>query len=423
MGCHCNQWGFHRLAVAALLIVLFAGSCREQASSAPQPPADSLIWRYDMGNGEDLAVVSPSVTDGVVYVASYGGRVHALDANTGTPRWLFEADDVRPPALVAGGVVHVKGYALDASTGKVLWRRERGLSPGRSHYFSATKTAVYLDTGLELRALDATSGASLWKNKIPRRAEEFSPPLFPITVADAKVFVSQGIATAGAFDTATGKLVWSFAAADPIQTPPIASDGMVFLRSNSTFHALDHSNGKQLWSRKTRHAATGRPDLAADGVVYLSDSTLRALDASTGKSVWSFAVDKEKSDLGAAVTKAHLAADGMVFVSTVFTYEPERNSLHALKAATGDPVWGITNSIGITPMTVADGIVYAHSLDGHVHAINAWTGEIIWSFDVNYHSRRQPFAVSNGVIYVYGAATGTERPAHGVYALAAPKIR
>ena len=167
----------------------------------------------------------------------------------------------------------------------------------------------------------------------------------------------------------------------------------------------------------------GRSDLAADGVLYLSDFTLRALNASTGEPIWSFAVDQEKSDLGVAVTEAHAAADGMVFVSTVFTYEPQRNSLHALKAATGDPVWSLTNSIGITPMTLADGILYAHSLDGRVHAIDAWIGEIIWSFDVNYHWWRQPFAVSNGVMYVFAAATGTERPTHGVYALAAPKPR
>ena len=173
-----------------------------------------------MGKGEDLAVVSPSVTDRVVHVASYRGQVHALDANTGTLRWLFEADDVSPPALVAGGVVHVNGYALDASTEKMLWQRERDLSPGNSHYFSATKTAVYTaaysDTVIELRALDAASGASLWKNNIPRRSDEFFPPLFPITAAYGKVFVSQSIATVGAFDTATGKLVWTFAAADPV---------------------------------------------------------------------------------------------------------------------------------------------------------------------------------------------------------------
>ena len=58
---------------------------------------------------------------------------------------------------------------------------------------------------------------------------------------------------------------------------------------------------------------------------------------------------------------------------------------------------------------VADGVVYAHSLSGYLHTLDARTGESFWSLDVGYHWWRRPFAVSEGVVYVgYLPTTWTE---------------
>ena len=291
----------------------------------PPPPADSLIWQYNMGSADSASViVSPIVADGVVLATSHEGQVHALDATTGTLLWFFEADgELNPPALMAGGVVYVErgggltGYhALDASTGEVLWRSEAGLRMTGS--FSVTETLVYEDTILGVRALDGTSGVPVWENSITRVDPSDYPALFPITVADNSVFLSQDLNSVRALDSETGALVWSFTSnyvqceegvvealelqegdlcEVPIDVSPTASGGVVFVRSYASVYALDQSNGEQLWSYETQDVAF-QPDLVADGALYLSDSTLRALDTATGEPIWSFAVDPGMSDLG-----------------------------------------------------------------------------------------------------------------------------
>ena len=83
----------------------------------------------------------PVVADGVLYAATLGSvgsanhegpyynRIYALEASTGELLWQYETEDSLDPILaVAGGVVFAASdsniYALKASTGRLHWRYE-----------------------------------------------------------------------------------------------------------------------------------------------------------------------------------------------------------------------------------------------------------------------------------------------------------
>ena len=105
------------------------------------------------------------VTDGEVYFGSTDGHLYAVDAATGKLLWRYETGGGGYSSpTVADGVVYVGSssidghpYALDAATGKLLWRYEAG---GRV-YSSPTVAdgVVYVgsDDG-HLYALDAATG-------------------------------------------------------------------------------------------------------------------------------------------------------------------------------------------------------------------------------------------------------------------------
>ena len=409
--------GFTASLLATLLLVACAAG-----PPGPRPPDESLIWQYKTGTEGELVIVSPTAVEGVVYAGSYENRVYALDADTGELLWSFEVEsDLNPPPLVAGGVVFVEDfvedvanlYALDAATGKELWRSEPSS-------FSVSGATVYQSTGtadgLEVSAIDGRSGEKMWATNVSRSGLfQFVPILFfPLTAAGANVYVSDDTRV-HALDSTTGKLVWTLDAGDPIQAPPTASNGVVFIRSYTTAYALDESTGEELWSYEVDYAETESPPVVVDGVWYLNDHALRVLDAATGQLLWSFATDKEKADLGEASTRPLAVAEGMVFVNTVFTYEPSRNAFHALDAATGDEVWSMDDDSGLTSIMVVDEVLYAHSLGGYLHTLDARTGEPIWSVDIGYHWWQRPFAVSDGVVYV-----GYQGADSGIYAFTAP---
>ena len=87
-----------------------------------------LLWRYQMGLGarvsDERSVVrvssSPAVADGVVYVGSSDGYLHAVDAASGNLLWRYETEEGLTSSPVVGdGIIYFGSwdgyvYAVDA---------------------------------------------------------------------------------------------------------------------------------------------------------------------------------------------------------------------------------------------------------------------------------------------------------------------
>ncbi len=99
-----------------------------------------LAWQAELGTNRVLEA-TPVVIDGVMYTSGVAGRAYAFDAATGKPLWRFEpeidmqvnrtvcCDMANRGVAVARGKVFVATldaqlYALDAKTGKVLWKAD-----------------------------------------------------------------------------------------------------------------------------------------------------------------------------------------------------------------------------------------------------------------------------------------------------------
>lgn len=95
----------------------------------------SLKVKWAFGFAGDIAAMgAPTVLNGTVFVGSAGGAVQALDAKTGCMYWTFQANgpvraaplairDGPRTALLFGDLIGWF-YALDARTGKLLWKRK-----------------------------------------------------------------------------------------------------------------------------------------------------------------------------------------------------------------------------------------------------------------------------------------------------------
>jgi len=114
------------LADGGLYVATFSG--RVLALDAA---TGALRWTFQRG-GEYTAQSSPAVYRGTVYIGSGEGALYALDAATGTERWRFKtAKQVNSSPTVADGLVYVgdwdsRLYAVDAKTGQEVWRHKTG---------------------------------------------------------------------------------------------------------------------------------------------------------------------------------------------------------------------------------------------------------------------------------------------------------
>jgi outer membrane protein assembly factor BamB len=113
------------------------------------------MWTFTATDTGDMN--SPAVADGLVYATAVGGsRIHhgwvfAVDAATGTQRWTAPLEDrVLSAPAIANGVVYAHSevaiYALDAATGARLWRF---VTPKGVQYSSPTIANGLLYAGTE----------------------------------------------------------------------------------------------------------------------------------------------------------------------------------------------------------------------------------------------------------------------------------
>ncbi len=152
-----------------------------------------FAWEYQLGTKRGLEA-TPIVVDGVMYAAGNWGRVYSLDAATGRERWTYDpqpdgqwgryacCDAVNRGLALWKGKIYVgslDGYlhALDAATGKRLWRvdtligRDRHLpytSPGAP--VVAGNVVVIGNAGADFKgvrgyvtAYDLDTGAKKWR--------------------------------------------------------------------------------------------------------------------------------------------------------------------------------------------------------------------------------------------------------------------
>ena len=402
-----------------------AQACGLELGGAPPPPDDILVWQYETGNPGEMVIVSPTLADGVLYAGSYEGFVYALDAETGELLWRFETENdqnlppevalVNPPPTVADGIVYVvraggELFALDAYTGERLWNDEPVYADSLLNDGIRYMPVLDFDaSSLNIRAIDERSGELRWGADVPRSS--MLPLIFPLTASGQNIYVSDDYQV-HALDSTTGRLAWSFDAGDVVESPPGASDGVVYLRSYSAAYALDESTGEQLWRYDVDNGGLGHAPAVADGVWVLVDGVdaVQGLDAATGQPLWSYE-DGYVSLSG--------VSDEMVFVT-------DDEAFHALDAATGRGMWSLDSGWGLWDVTVVDGVLYANSQDGYLHTFDARTGEPFWSVEIGYHlgGTGRPYLVSGGVVYVgYQPTTwpeGEDVPSSGVYALSVP---
>lgn len=96
-----------------------------------------LVWSYDLQSTRGVEA-TPLVVDGVMYVTASWSVVHAIDVRTGKALWTYDpkvdkakgfkgcCDVVNRGVALWQGKVYVASYdgrliALDAATGKTVW--------------------------------------------------------------------------------------------------------------------------------------------------------------------------------------------------------------------------------------------------------------------------------------------------------------
>jgi polyvinyl alcohol dehydrogenase (cytochrome) len=252
---HWNGWGVdirqHRFQPA------------DQAQLASDDvPRLKLKWSFGFP-GDVRADAQPTVFGGRVFVGSAAGKVYALDTKTGCQRWMFEAGFGVRTAITIGedargttayfGDQRGYAYALDADTGKLLWKQRV-----EEHQAARITGALVLANGVlyvpvssleealaadprysccTFAALDPGTGEVKWRAYV-------SPPAQPQGKS------SMGVQLFGP----SGGAIWSAPTVDLKASTVYATTGDSYSDpaqdTSDAFVAFDMGSGKLKWSRQ-----------------------------------------------------------------------------------------------------------------------------------------------------------------------------
>jgi polyvinyl alcohol dehydrogenase (cytochrome) len=261
---HWNGWGVdsynHRFQPAAMAQL-----------TAADVPRLKLKWAFGYP-GDIRAFAQPTVIGGRIFVGSQGRRVYSLDAASGCVYWAFDSDfpvraAITVDRLPGQGAArwaayfadqHANAYAIDAMTGKLIWKTRVNPHPeamttggptlfeGRLYVGASSSEevagaqATYSCCSFRgsIMALDAASGKTIWHTYTI--ADEPKP-----TTKNAKGVQLYGPSGAG---------VWSSPTVDPVKRALYITTGDSYsdppARTADAFMALDLATGKVLWSRQ-----------------------------------------------------------------------------------------------------------------------------------------------------------------------------
>jgi outer membrane protein assembly factor BamB len=269
------------------------------------------VWRYDLGDERilrplphpilvdkrrigafdyDNTAPTPVQSDGVIYVGSGDGSLHAVNAATGTRVWRFQGKGkIRTDAALDGprvmfGTFAGMVYALDRQTGKEIWRKDSHAEVTSSPVIMGDKLIVGNRGGL-LTAFSAATGAVAWRLVFWSSSVESTPAtgnggLFYIGSSDMRRI--------SLIDSKDGRVLWRTDVFGVAWPRPAVTEKFVYattaginpyyLRHLGGLVALDRVTGKIVWRWPTPESSAHCSGFVAAPVVETKTVVVGGLD-------------------------------------------------------------------------------------------------------------------------------------------------
>lgn len=334
----------------------------------------SRLWSKNIGQGDNLNFVNlrPAISDNQVFIASRPGVVMALDADTGKVIWrantytqLGGGPGVGE-ALVLVGSHEGEIIALDITNGKRIWR-SRATSEVLSVPAAAGGMVVASAIDGRLFGLSAVDGKRIWvydRSVPPLTLRGSSSPV----IVGALVIYGSDSGKLSALSLKEGLPLWEKSVAFPsgrseldrivdIDGNPLVISGIIYAASyQGGIAAIELETSRTIWTKENISTAV---DMGADQRnLYITDAdgVVLALDRHNGALVW------EQESLQYRNVTGALVVDKYVVVGDFEGYQ------HWLSTDDGHFVARVkTAGGGVSNVTVSDdGKVFSYSKNGEL---------------------------------------------------------
>lgn len=195
------------------------------------------------------------------------GGVYAVDALTGTQKWMFAIKGTPTPIAVADEVIYFGDddrhlFAVNAKDGQEIWKFTASGNIRTPAIMD--ERAFFSDQSGNLYAVDLKNGQAIWK------AAKKNKVGTPLAAYNNMIYYGGRENSLYAADALTGQEKWVHRTKEPCLAPVVAN-GVIYVASfDSTLLAIDAESGREKWKYKTPHPPYSYP-VIGNGVIYFLD--------------------------------------------------------------------------------------------------------------------------------------------------------
>ena len=262
------------------------------------------IWRYDLGDARvprilpdpyvyeyDYRSPRPVQSDGILFVGSGDGSVHAVKADTGARVWRIDGSAaIRNAAVIVGSRL------------------------------------IYSNTAGVVQAVDLGDGRKRWQ--FDAKAPATEPAL-----VEGKIIVGARDSMLYALDPDDGHALWSqYWWGSWVESPAVGSHGLAYIGSGDLNRVLgvDPADGRNVWRSDVGGWVLQRPLVTARNIyvgvsgarraspIWLPQaSALTALDRATGRVLWQWSLPDAAGTFLHGFVAAPVGLSGYVLIGGV----------------------------------------------------------------------------------------------------------
>jgi len=328
-----------------------------------------------------------------ISIIAFDQRVEPADALKGAdfflPPALPQAEWPQPGGLAEQNVENVEA----APAFEIAWRRDFGKGSDRTFHITTAPIVaggrVYvMDAETDLAALDAQSGAIVWKASIhPRTRRDKDGFGGGIAFADGKLYVASGFRMVAQVDAATGKPGWKGKTEAPIHGAPVVTHGRMFVVStDNELLSFDTATGAPGWTfqalvEPARILASPSPAVSGDTIVAaFASGEVVALRTANGNDLWNTTLSKASRTTALSEIR-DVAGRPVIHMGDVYAAS-HGGVFAATDLRTGQMRWSLPVASIDTPWPAGD-VVYVISQAGEVICASRESGQVYWIKDLN----------------------------------------
>ncbi len=294
----------------------------------------------------------------------------------------------------AGNARHLMPHAALSSTPRLVWSAKVGAGSSRKNRIAAAPVVAdgrifTIDAGTGVTAT-STAGATLWTTDLAASFDRGGgESAGGLATAGNRVFATTGYGELVALDAGTGAVLWRQRVDSPISGAPATDGSAVYVSArDGSAWAVDAADGKVIWQvvgtpGKAAYVGTAAPTIGDRAVIFPSSGgdLMAVLKIGGGTKIWQSSLAGKRLGRAYALTP-DVTGDAVIAGKTLYAGSGSGRTV-AMSASSGERIWSAGEG-ALGPVAVAGGSIFLVNDEARFVRLDAATGEPIWSVEMPY---------------------------------------